>query len=244
MTGAWRAQVPVDPGLNLLHLEAVIGDKIASKIIEIDNSPFLIEPVASVWSEALDRLLVFDKAHRTLFSLYPESGELRVVSSPDMADGPVPLTPVAMASNDSYAWIFDYEGGRVFEINLLDGERRLLQHTAPGSGISFRESMSNRVVLDAMRNRLLVSDVIDGAIIAVDVSTGNRSYFSSDEIGSGPLFRSPGPLMIDPEGRRLLVVDLYGDGRLLSVDLLTGDRTDIDHVELGGLGVDFFRYRR
>ncbi|MGJ3257656.1 MAG: hypothetical protein ACFE0K_15185 [Alcanivorax sp.] len=233
MTGAWSAQVPVVSGRNVLQVEASIGEKTASKTIEIDNSPFLINPVSSVWDDGLERLLVFDQAQRSLLSLYPESGELKVVSSSGLADGPVPLDPVAMTANSSYAWVLDYDQGRVFEINLVDGGRRLLQPSDSEGEIEFRGSSSNEIVLDELRHRLLVSDLINGAIIAIDISTGNRSYFSSTEVGSGPLFRSPGPLMIDSKGERLLVVDLYGDDRLVSVDLLTGDRVDIDHVDLG-----------
>lgn len=233
MTGEWRAQVPVESGQNFLQVEAFIGERTASKTIEIDNSPFLINPVSSVWDDELERFLVFDRAQRSLFSLHPESGELKVVSSPGLAEGPVPLDPVAMTANSNYAWVLDYDQGRIFEVNLVDGGRRLLQPSDSEGEIEFRGSRSNEIVLDELRNRLLVSDLINDAIIAIDISTGNRSYFSSAAVGEGPLFRSPGPLMIDPEGEQLLVVELYGDDSLFSVDLLTGDRADIDHVELG-----------
>lgn len=233
MTGAWSAQVPVESGRNVLQVEASIGERTSSKTIEIDNSPFLINPVSSVWDDELERLLVFDQAQRSLFSLHPESGELKVVSSPGLDDGPVPLDPVAMTANSNYAWVLDYDQGSVFEINLVDGGRRLLQPSDSGGEIEFRGSSSNEIVLDELRNRLLVSDLINDAIVAIDLSTGNRSYFSSAAVGGGPLFRSPGPLMIDSEGGQLLVVNLYGDDRIISVDLLTGDRADIGHVELG-----------
>jgi hypothetical protein len=90
------------------------------------------------------------------------------------------------------------------------------------------------IVFDKERNRYLVavgfnnSDVLAHGIYAVDATTGKRSVFSNNQVGSGYLFETPSnnvtSLLIDAAAGYVIAGELL-DGRFIKVDLVTGDRT-------------------
>ena len=64
--------------------------------------------------------------------------------------------------------------------------------------------------LDAPGGRALVSDIGRGAIVAVDLATGERTILSDSTTGTGPVFQFPTGIAVD--GTRVLVVDQRRSG--------------------------------
>jgi hypothetical protein len=64
-------------------------------------------------------------------------------------------------------------------------------------------------------------------MVAVDPATGNRSVLSSGDaaaVGTGPLFRDPRDLVIDPIRKIAFTANGNAMNGILIVDLVSGDR--------------------
>ncbi|MCH9663972.1 MAG: cadherin domain-containing protein [Gammaproteobacteria bacterium] len=89
------------------------------------------------------------------------------------------------------------------------------------------------VAVDATGNRAFVADTAARGIIAVDLSTGNRTLISSavePATGAGPALTSPRDLVWDSANSRLLVIGTNPD-ELVAVDVATGNRAVIEAPE-------------
>lgn len=92
----------------------------------------------------------------------------------------------------------------------------------------------SRMVLDSARDRVLLLDRFSAAIIASPLNGQPRSIVSGRHVGSGPAFREPRALCMDPGGQALFVAEsLQGD--VYRVDIATGNRT-----LLGASGAAYF----
>lgn len=118
------------------------------------------------------------------------------------------------------------DGTRIVAVNLNTGDRSILSDTT-NTGPAMRSI--REMSLDASRNRVLVVTNSGGGnnsdILAVDLTSGNRSPISQPSLGSGPLFRDTEGLSVDTDNNRVFVLDT-GDGThaLVNVSMQTGDR--------------------
>jgi uncharacterized protein YjiK len=82
------------------------------------------------------------------------------------------------------------------------------------------------IALDPANNRLLAVDSGINAIVAVDTTTGSRTYFSppSSTPDADDLLTLPRAIVIDQPNNRALVLDT-GRKAILAADLTTGERT-------------------
>jgi DNA-binding beta-propeller fold protein YncE len=79
------------------------------------------------------------------------------------------------------------------------------------------------IAFDAANNRVLVTDSGLSALMAVDLTSGERSIFADLEIGSGPPFTYVQGIAVDADNRRAFVAD--GDlEALFVVELGSGER--------------------
>ena len=77
-----------------------------------------------------------------------------------------------------------------------------------------------------------MTDPAAGALVAVDLATGDRSVLSGAGAGAGPAFGGPVAVALDEPGGRALVLDPEL-GAVIAVDLATGDRTPLPAEEAG-----------
>ncbi|MHC4956093.1 MAG: hypothetical protein ACYTGZ_19790, partial [Planctomycetota bacterium] len=135
----------------------------------------------------------------------------------------------------------------VLEVDLSSGNRTVLSDAAMGTGTAF--TGPHDLVVDATRGRALVNDYNDGrdAVLAVDLSSGNRSVLYESARGTGPFFDDPRDVTLDLARDRVLVSDPGSDGdHILAVDLRTGNRTVLAEYPTGtpeGLVVEAARDR-
>ena len=78
------------------------------------------------------------------------------------------------------------------------------------------------MVLDIANNRLLVADQLVHAVIAVDLTTGDRTEFSGANTGSGPALDQPTGIVLVPNDIALIMD--AGVDQLFALDMLTGER--------------------
>ena len=148
-------------------------------------------------------------------------------------------------SSDSTNQLYIVDGflRAVIAVDLSDGSRSVISgcdiinrcpsgHYQVGEGVPLTQPAD--AVLDEAGNRLIISDTYLSALIAVDLTNGNRSVVSGctandlcpveqRNIGDGTPMLHPHALSINSSATRLVVVDDQLDA-LLVVDATTGDR--------------------
>ena len=100
----------------------------------------------------------------------------------------------------------DEYANAVIAANLITGDRTIISDDTTGSGAEFQRITG--IGLDSDNNRALVSEFFPPSIMAVDLTTGNRSYFSDNAgAGSGPALVIPGDIKVDPTSGVIYVGD-------------------------------------
>ena len=181
----------------------------------------------------------------------------------DPASGPVFNTPVAMTLDTSTtpprALVIDSVLDAVFAIDLSNGNRTVLsdaddttnQNLMVGSGPGLNNPRS--ITFDSSNPaspRALIGDSGLNALVAVDLTTGNRSIISDDNdetnnnaiVGTGPGIGFPSSITIDntdADNPRALIVE-QNLNAIIAVDLASGNRSVLSD-EVIGSGIGFER---
>ncbi|MHC4958129.1 MAG: hypothetical protein ACYTGN_07110 [Planctomycetota bacterium] len=121
---------------------------------------------------------------------------------------------LAIDASAGAALVADGTLGLVFRVDLATGEREVL----PRSGSRF-VAPAGAALHAAATKRLLLTDSVQGAVLAVDADTGVTDFLSL-----GPPLATPRAIAVDAPRGRALVADLLADA-LIAVDLVTGDAT-------------------
>ncbi|MEO0461188.1 MAG: hypothetical protein AAF219_10120 [Myxococcota bacterium] len=185
---------------------------------------------------AIDRLrdeaVVADYNIDALISVDLDSGNRRIISrgGPDMIGvGPkfqIARDVVVDAARDR-ALVADSELLAIVAVELASGDRSILSRGGQepvGVGNAF--GTLSDMALDTNHDRVLVADFVADAIVAVSLTSGDRSVLSQGGVrGAGPAFEAPAGIAIDTSSDRALVTDLRAN-RVVAVDLASGDRTE------------------
>ncbi len=125
-------------------------------------------------------------------------------------------------------YVATFEG--IDEIDLNAGTRQNISIVSPDHPLAFAQIRA--IGFDAANNRVIVGDESLDTLIAVDVSTGERSEFVSRRIGSGNPLVVPRKFAISADATRAFVADDGGNvaERLFEIDLTTGDRRVIGDI--------------
>jgi len=177
------------------------------------------------------------------------SGDRLVVSggTPPRGDGPELQHPRALSLGgaESHAWVLCY--GRILDVDLTTGARALVSgwdtatmrfsddpppQDVRGTGPALKEPKA--ITWDRVRSRLVVADRELGALLAVGLSSGDRTVLSSakDDAprGKGPKLMWPIGILMDAPKNRVLVADEAAG--FFAVDLGSGDRARVVTEEL------------
>jgi len=158
---------------------------------------------------------------------YPLKGLDDVVY--DGVSGPVPRLLVS-----------DRESQAIVAVDIASGDRTLFSAVDRGTGLGFSEP--SRLELDATRRRLLVVDgsgvpdahtsyrVNRAALVAVDLSSGDRSTLSDPFQGDGFLPETPYALAFD--GSRAYLANDWG-GQIAQIDLASKQRKLLTSSDVG-----------
>ena len=183
-----------------------------------------------------DRSIVSDDSDET-------NGNAAVGTGPGFSS-PISITIDNTDADNPRALIADEDLNAVIAIDLATGNRSVLSDEADttnqglmvGSGIVFEQIES--ITLDnsnPANPRALVTDSTLSAVIAVDLSTGNRTLLSDDldttnndaQLGTGLGLERPRSITLDTsdaDNPRALVLDVSQEA-VLAVDLSNGNRT-------------------
>jgi DNA-binding beta-propeller fold protein YncE len=158
------------------------------------------------------------------------------------------LTPDAVAVDAAgrRALVVDLGRQLLAAVDLETGDRTLVSGESRGEGPPLSPFM-NQIAFDAENGRAIVVDSPgpfrpnDGAIVEIDLETGDRAIVSDPAIGTGPFFSGAVGVAVDAGRHRALVFAQSGDGAeppfetwaLIAIDLRSGDRTIVSNPSKG-----------
>jgi len=111
----------------------------------------------------------------------------------------------------------------VVEFDPQTNQRRILSGPKRGDGPILVVPVD--LILD--NNRLLLLNSgghSDDGLLSVDIATGDRSWISSNSIGSGPILQGPERMVLDKAGNRVFVTDIALDS-VFAIELGDGSRS-------------------
>lgn len=230
----WRAEVPLILGRQTLHVAA--SDRLGhhdpfSASVNLDASgPLLVAARAVARGER--RVFIADASARRVLAVDPSTGLRTEVSSDAVGSGRRFFAPIglALAPDESTLWVSEPQS--LVRVQVTSGARVLASGPTVGSGLPL--STPRDLVVDALAQRVLLLDDVAGenALLAVDMSNGDRTLLSGVGHGSGPAFSAIAGLALDAAARRAYTVD--GDARsLIAIDLMTGDRSVLSDASIG-----------
>ena len=238
-----------DSVMNAANDRILVADGGTQSLISVDPSTGLRTVISSsdvgtgpnfqsirgiTLDSANNRVLAVDWNRKTLTAIDLASGDRTDISSASIGTGPLIEGPndVVLDAANNRALVGDYQASAVIAVDLSNGNRTVISEgngEAPEIGTGPEIEFMQGIALDSASNRVLVSaehsDSSVDAIIAVDLSNGNRSILSDAATGSGDEFSSPLDMVVDAANNRLLSADQTRG--MFAIDLSTGDRTVI-----------------
>jgi DNA-binding beta-propeller fold protein YncE len=229
---ALDAVVIIDP---LTRDRSILSDATTGAGVPLLD-PVGIEIESVTQPQLVERAFVIDSGLRALLSVDPVSGDRTVVSDDTIGTG-APFAGLVSFALDasaqtagaaSLAFVLDappQTSPSILRVDLATGDRSELSGPTKGNGRFLAGAVS--VSYDAYSNppRLLVLDPFLDSLLAVDLTSGDRTVVSPPSfLGSGPAFGlGAADVCRDPNHARAIVADTAG-GRILIVDLSTGKR--------------------
>ena len=236
----WRATIPLTWGLNPIAVAtqdaAHNQDPLAAGLTVSRVSKDLL---SLPWDIVLDsdnhRALVANEWPGTVVAVDLIHGNQTLISGPGVGSGPSFWAyGIALDSADNRALVTGQHDSTfvVMAVDLTTGDRSILSSRDVGSGPDFNASFG--IALDSANNRAFVTNIhsYDAAVMAVDLTTGNRTRFASGTVGSGGSLWQPRGIAVDSANNRAFTIE--SAFRLsIAIDLTTGDRLCFDCARSG-----------
>ena len=210
-----------------------------SRVIEIPLDGVGIDILTETDTLAAEPWTATDMAlaPQTLVAQQDYRGEPEPLSSISLLDGArADLTPGLGVAGLALAPVLDldrvyvatFEG--VDEVDLTVPEKRNISEVAANHPLTFSQSRS--IGFDPANNRVLVGDDDLEAVIAIDLTTGERTPLVARNVGEGTPLIVPRAFALTADGLRTYVADDGGNApaRLFEIDLATGNRTEVGHI--------------
>lgn len=206
-------------GYNLYFGDKVILNNSVTNDLE-PNDEILREPSQGAWDPINNTILLANRTNGVLVTFDPETKK---------ATNEVNLNAVAadMLVDPDAGFVYVAIERAIIKVDLNNDYRS--EYISANSGIpdlTYRFSSIRGIALDADNNRLLAADSGINAIVAVDTTSGARSYFSppSPTADAEDVLTLPRAIAIDKPGNRALILDT-GRKAILAADLATGERS-------------------
>ena len=183
-------------------------------------------PAGIALDRANNRALVVDAGIDALVVVDLTNGNRTIIADDNVGSGVNFVSPVSIALDraNNRALVVDPGIDALVAVDLSNGNRTIIADDSVGSGVNF--SLPQSIVLDERgrsSGRALVVDNTLEAIIAVDLSNGNRTIIADSSIGSGVNLTSPQYMALDSANNRAFVTDFILSA-VIAIDLTTGER--------------------
>jgi DNA-binding beta-propeller fold protein YncE len=207
----------------VLSIDLANGDRTVVSDATHGNGEPLAHPSAAEFDADLGVVLVCDDDR--VVAVDAKSGDRSTLSGDGAGKGPEIARPAAIAleRDSGFAFVLDRAGPAITKILVKNGSRAasVLRLTV-GGGPSLDHAL--RVAFDPASRRAFTATDDPPAVVAIDLATGDRSTFSDETHGSGPVLVRPRAVALDAARGRLLVND-DDDDSLWNVSLRDAKRT-------------------
>ena len=235
----WQADVPLANGMNTLTVAASDSHgntNTRAAEARIESQPLLLWPTAIAVDPSSPLAFLLDSGP-SVKSVDLMSGARAIVSDALHGTGPPLSGGRGIALDGGRALVASSQnfGGfviaSVIAVDPMSGDRTIVSDDTLGMGPSFGLLLG--ITVDG--DRALVTSHLpmvsgSGAVVAVDLVSGDRTILSGATAGSGPGLRTPEGIVVD--GGRALVLDRSLTA-LVAVDLASGDRTIVSDASTG-----------
>lgn len=247
----WVKGIAIDPSNDLAYLtDWLTGDLIAVDLNtgirnnithnkNGDQGPVILNAESVTLDLPNDQAFVLSTriGSESLFSVDLDSGQRRIVSDN--------TTSANVSISGAVSHVQDLPNNRVLlttrfnteliAIDLSTGLRTVISSSGANGGpvgsgpvITFPSA----IIMDAVNNRVLVSDLLQTTVYAIDLSSGNRSILTDNSTGTGPTLYSISTMSFDASNDRVIVFDRTVQS-MVAIDLNSGNRTVISNWEQG-----------
>lgn len=222
-----------DSGLwELVTVDITTGERKFLKESGIGDGPKLVWPnQLAVTSDEKFAYVLDDRLDATemLFKIDLTTGNREVIS--DLS---------AYAQDNATALVLDEAKNRVFVafgltigvVDLTTGEHKIIADQSIGLGPMIKGI--GDMVYDETKDRLLVTDLSQAFIVAIDLKSNIRSVLFDETIGAGLEFTPMSSIALDRQSNQLYVstAKFEGENKVIAIDLLSGNRSLLfDHCE-------------
>lgn len=230
--------------LNASETIAYVADYNQDAIIEVDlatgnRTPFsnssngsgsnLTLPTKIILNNAGTKAYVLDGQFSTsaVFEIDMATGNRTIIASSSRGTGTDLAGPKGIALNtaETKAYVIDnsFSADRLFEVDLVTGDRTILSDSSTGTGTNFGTPLALAYNPSDADVYVADSGISELGIFKVNLSTGNRSYVSSATTGAGPGLISPNAIVLNSDSTKAYVLDKEVDA-LFEIDMQSGDR--------------------
>ena len=217
--------------------------------------------------DSAGQVVVADPEAAALVTVNLATGARTVLSGGPAGTGPAFTAPKgvafdpgdATASAPSRYLVVDEDANALFAVNPANGARTILSDAGTGTGpvLGTPQGVTLELGADGRTGRALVVTADPAALIAVDLTTGERKEISGPDEGDGSPLSAPLSVLMElrkvpqvpvdpgqdaapiatpvfePTGSALIVHNGDGNGALIAIDLTNGRRTELFQVGLG-----------
>ncbi len=192
---------------------------------------------------ANNRLLVTDDGRNAVIAVDLATGNRSDFSVGNNISGPF---GIAIDVANERALLVDTTLDGVLALSLADGTQTIISSEKSGAEVGTGDvslTSPRDIAINSTGTLAYVVGTGADAVVAIDLSNGNRSILSGSGTGTGTGFSSIRGITLDETGNRVLVSDAgSGFEGVISVDLTTGNRTELSGQNAGATdtsGADF-----
>jgi len=224
---------------SLLSVDNSSGERAIISDNNTDNVNPIINPAGLIIHG--DRGFITDRQNRLILSVDLESGARTVFSGPGQPNASNPfISPTKMVLDAAHSRLLVLDNRRVIAVSIADGARSVLSsRSIPADNLGF-EWLTD-ITLDIKNNQAFILDSTLQRIIAVDLESGERTYYAGGAPNGFPALYEPRSIAFDREANKAVVGadHFYSESTasLKKIDLATGAReemssTDVDAKDL------------
>lgn len=217
----------------ILSVDLASGDRRELSGTVIGNGPGLDSPVDLGVHRSRNKVFVFEHEHRSLIAIDGTSGDREILSGPETGAGPRFSTVLDLVVDEPRdraiirATLLERDASALMEVSLDTGNTRII--SGPRRGLWPEVRHEGSMALDRDGSRVFVPGRSSGAIIEVDLETGEHALIHGD-----PDLRSPEPGISSLSripGRNQLLVQQGKDIRALDPE--SGEWSEVSNNDRG-----------
>ncbi|MFK8137608.1 MAG: YncE family protein [Bdellovibrionales bacterium] len=199
------------------------------------NTFSINEPNDFIFSADGKTMYLIDSFTDDIFAMNLEDKGVYLVTGAHKGNGTVMNGPVALTIDEENLVLYVYNTSTksIFSVDIATGNRQVVTSLASAIGTGPDFGIFTRAITMGPNDGFLYAlDRSNGAILKIDLSTGNRSVVSDNSVGTGVTISSLTDFVYDPTTGDFYVSDT-GNNSIYRIAIDTGNRTDIS---ISGLG--------